>query len=77
MEITFLNNANLPEATLTNAKMELISAPEKRDRGDKDIESVPVLIEHAVKLKDVQGRYKALEVGARVGRVQAVEEKYR
>lgn len=65
MEIKLVNIANIFKETLTIAKMELVSRVEKRDRGDKEMESVPVLIENIVKVKDVQGRYNALESQSR------------
>lgn len=53
MAITFLNNSSLSEATLTNAKLELLSRAKKRDRVEKDTESVPVTVDKVAEFKDV------------------------
>lgn len=56
MVIKLLKDADLGEATLTDAKMELIYRAEKRDQGEKGTEYVPVPVDDIKKLDEVSGK---------------------
>jgi len=65
LAITLLNNANLEEGTLTNAKLQLISLAEARSRNEKNSESISISKESLEVLSKISAEFQdALEAPA-------------